>query len=335
LSTAIFGHARRAALMGLIGSISLVMAATAGVAAAQEGDTSSTSMEITRPEVTQTEGQTWMEPAELVPAQESTTSTSDEEPPAEPQRPLVSVLADCYDGFKSLAVWVEGADGVTYEVTLAPAAGGAGVTETSSDQDGSQLALFVAPPPDAYVITVVGTDGSEGGSEVTVEACSTLEPGDPVLTVEVKCVNDYGTVFIRVSNPDTGEVRTFSVDIDGLPLWDGLRLDGGFFVDIVEQDFEDGTYTIALLEDGQEVASEEITVACAPVPTTTPEPTTTTPAPTTTTPAPQGGTPPSDGLASTGAAVGGLAVLGLVALAMGSALVLVGRRRRTADTTPE
>lgn len=314
------GHVRRAAFVGLI---SFAMVATAGLAAAQE-DTSSTSGTTSE----STESQSTESQAPEVAEQDTTEETT---PAPAPERPLVSVVADCYDGFKSLVVRIQGADGVTYEVTLAPAGGGAGVTETSHEQDGKQVALFDGPRPGSYVVTVVGADGSEGGSEVTVEKCSSLKPGDPVLTVSVKCVNDLGTMFIRVANPGNGEVRTFAVDIDDVELLDGLRLSGGFFVDIVEQDFEDGTYTVAVLdEEGETVASQEVTVACAPVPPTTT--TTTAPPATTTTPPAQGGTAPSGGLASTGAAVGGLAVLGLVVLALGAGLVLIGRRRRT---TPE
>jgi hypothetical protein len=326
------GHVRRAAFAGLI---SVVMLATAGVASAQEeastDSSATTSTQSSVPEL----------PAEQapVPAVEESTSTSPDptsetatEAPAPPARPLVSVLADCYDGFKSLGVWVDGADGVTYEVTLAPEGGsGDAVTRTTeAGDDGLQRVFFDGPRPGTYVVTVVGADGSEGGSEVTVEKCSTLEPDAPMLSADVRCVDDQGTVVIRVANPGTGEVRTFSVDVDGLTLWDGLRLSGGFFVDIVEQAFEDGTYTIALYDvDDREhpVASDEIVVACAPV-----VPSTTAPA-TTTTPAPQGGSAPSGGLATTGAAVGGLAVLGIVVLGLGVGLVLVGRRRR--DVTPE
>ncbi len=321
-------HVRRAAFVGLI---SFAMVATAGLAAAQEDGSAANSSVAGSTESPSTDAPA---PEEKAPAEvaETTEESPGEEPTEEPQRPLVSVLADCYDGFKSLAVWIDGAEGVTYEVTLTPDDGSAALTESSTKVDDSQRAIFVAPPPAGYTVTVVGSDGSEGGSEVTVERCSSLEPGDPKLTVDVKCVNDLGTVFIRVANPGSGEVSSFSLDIDDLTLYDNLQLAGGFFVDIVEQDFEDGTYKVRLFDAQEnEVASEEFTVACAPVV----EPTTTTPAPvTTTTPAPQGGSTPSGGgLASTGAAVGGLAVLGLVALAMGGALVLVGRRRNT--TTPE
>ncbi|HEY0640349.1 MAG TPA: hypothetical protein VGD67_22190 [Pseudonocardiaceae bacterium] len=257
----------------------------------------------------------------------TTTTTPDDEPSGE--RPLVSVVADCHNGYKSLGVWVDGPEGVTYDVTLQREGDDApfGVQGTE-ESGGLQLALFVNPPVGEYTVTVVGSDGSTGGSVAAVESCSTLEPGAEQLTVRVECIDGSGTVFIRVANPGTGDVRTFALDIDDVEVWDGLRLSGGYFVDIVEQAFADGTYTVVLRQGEKEIDSAEFTVACAP-PTT--EPTTTQPV-TTTTPAPQGGgTPPSGGLASTGAAVGGIAVLGLVALAIGAALVLIGRRR-TAGT---
>ena len=71
--------------------------------------------------------------------------------------------------------------------------------------------------------------------------------------------------------------------------------------------------------------SETVKVACAPAPTTSPTSSSAAPVPQPRPAANEGG------LASTGAAVGGMALLAVLALGLGGGLVIAARRRRTAQ----
>src|SRR5207248_1111172 len=127
-----------------------------------------------------------------------------------------------------------------------------------------------------------------------------------------------GLVTVRLFNPDL-KARTLTFSVPELDFSEDVPFEDGVFATRIvdEQETPDGTYTMRVTVDG-ETHSQTVKVACAPV--TTPPSSETTTTTTTTEAAPQGGVAPSSGsgggLANTGAEVGGLAVLGLLALGL-------------------
>jgi hypothetical protein len=253
---------------------------------------------------------------------------------AEKSAPLspfdVSVLTDCWpDGFGEVTVFLRIPEnsGVKYSVSLP----GHDTEVASYNPDvGSYVVGFTDVAAGIHSVTVTGTDGTHITADANLENCRpTDQRPDDQLKVSVTCRDGLGVVTIQVYNPDTqkASLLTITVDDAALPPYE----DFVFFPDVVAKITElgeDGTYEIKLLDGGTLVDSETITIACAPTATTP-----------STAPPPQGGTlpsdGPSDGLPTTGAAVRGVAVLGVVALLLGAALVLVGQRRRATAATAE
>lgn len=177
-----------------------------------------------------------------------------------------------------------------------------------------------------YHVSVTGTDGTNFESKpdkpAFVDRCEEVQVPDDPLQVVVRCENGEGFLIIRVFNLDQEESKTFTVSIDDIEFEEPIvvEVEPKLYVrvDIVDP-VADGTYTVRVTGDGVD-HSENVTVACAPKPTTT-------------TPAPQPRPAPSDedGLASTGAAVGGMALLGVVALGLGGGLIVASRRRKNAQ----
>jgi hypothetical protein len=215
---------------------------------------------------------------------------------------------------------------------------------------GGYVAVFRGVAHGVYSVLVTGTDGTSLISEADLEGCSDEVPPADKLDVWVKCVDGgTGQITIQVYNPSTKRSRhvTIQVNDQDLPPYEDVPLSPESVARITEM-ASDGTYKITLLKRGKEIDSKTVTVACTSTTETsstttessttessTTESSTTTESSsteTTTTPPAQGGTVPSGGggLATTGAAVGGLAVLGALAVLLGAALVLTGRRRRKA-----
>lgn len=178
-----------------------------------------------------------------------------------------------------------------------------------------------------FTVRVKSGPGQDVLNGVEVDRCKEIGPIDDPLQVFVRCQDGKGLVTIRVFNLE-GDSRTFTVSIDDLKLPGEIELGKDEFAVVVDEaTAEDGTYVVRVEAEGID-HKETVKVACAPV-TTPPAPTTTTP------PAPQGGVAAntgSGGLASTGAAVGGLALLGLLAFGLGGGLLIASRRRRTRRT---
>jgi hypothetical protein len=170
--------------------------------------------------------------------------------------------------------------------------------------------------------------------EFGVDRCNEIGPIDDPLQVFVRCQNGEGLVTIRVFNTE-GDSRTFTVSVDDLELPGEVDLGQGEFAVVVDElPTPDGTFVVRVKAEGID-HPETVNVACAPPTTTPPTETTTTTTTTTTTPVPQAAAAPASGggaLASTGAAVGGIAVLGLIAFGLGALLLIAGRRRRVERT---
>jgi LPXTG-motif cell wall-anchored protein len=339
---------RRIALAGVAGAVSLALVGPVGIASAQEAPASSSATETTVATTTVTETQpppsdtatSSPEASEASASSETSTSsdtstaaTKSAEQAAPNLTPFdVSVLTDCYaDGFGVVTVYLRIPEnkGVTYTVSLRDY----GSQEFIPDA-GLYKAEFGDVGPGIHPLTVTGTDGSSVDIEANLEGCRQDQPRPKEqLDVSVKCAGDVGIVTIQVYNPDTKDTRYLTIKIDDfgtLPPYEEFP----FFHDVIAKIVEiapNGTYEIKLFEGSDLLGAKTITVACAapgPTPTSAPPQGGVPPAQGGT--APQGATPPAGGLPTTGAAVRGVALLGVTALLLGGALVFIARRRRSA-----
>ncbi|SES43761.1 LPXTG-motif cell wall anchor domain-containing protein [Actinokineospora terrae] len=204
-----------------------------------------------------------------------------------------------------------------------------------------------------YKVIVKGSDGTETVTGVSVDFCEDVKVDTDGLQISSRCVDEQSVVTFRyyAVGPYPAE-RKFT--IDGKPGFEeNVRFDGDGVYQWTRHVgvFADGGYTAHLTGSGL-TTTETFKVDCERDETTTPTtqpstPDTTTTAPptsstgttptggsTTTSPAPQGGTAPNaDGgsgdLPVTGAAVGGMVLLGLAALGGGAFLLIAQRRKRS------
>jgi hypothetical protein len=171
-----------------------------------------------------------------------------------------------------------------------------------------------------HPVQVKGSDESIAAAVLIVDDCADVKLDPDGLQVSVRCADGESVVTFRFfPRGEFPETHQFSVD--GSDKYNREVFFGGegpYLFNRYVGEFADGAYTARLVGDGLNTV-EQFTVDCDGVPNTPPA----TPAPT-----PQGRS--ASGLASTGATVGGLVMLGLLALGLGGALVLSGRRRRVA-----
>ncbi|GLZ40497.1 hypothetical protein [Actinokineospora sp. NBRC 105648] len=218
------------------------------------------------------------------------------------------------------------------------------VTVAGAGHGSADLGAF---PAGDYPVTVKGSDGTEVETGGAVDHCADVVVDRDGLQVSVRCVDGDSVVTARfyAVGPYPAE-RKFSVD--GNPRFnETVRFDGAGVYQWTRSTglFDDGVYTAHLVGSGLKTV-EKFTVDCKKAPTTTPASTTpSTPSnPDTTTTSPgtvpatsssalpvaQGSAGPSvdGGLPVTGAAIGGMVVLGAAALGLGGFLLVVARRRR-------
>ncbi|MFC7613144.1 hypothetical protein ACFQV2_05435 [Actinokineospora soli] len=122
---------------------------------------------------------------------------------------------------------------------------------------------FAPVPVGDYVVEVKGAEQASDGAPVRVKACSDLTPTKYSLSVEVECRGGWGVATFVVSNPDTDEVRTYSLSIT-TPEDYLVELGPGMFLRITENLFDDGTHQAVLSGDAlAEPIVEVFTVKCA------------------------------------------------------------------------
>jgi hypothetical protein len=161
----------------------------------------------------------------------------------------------------------------------------------------------------------------------------------PDVTAEGSCADDAGVVVVTLTNPNDVEVTwvvelsaagttvysrsvTVGPDASATGSFTGVR-PGAFDVLVRYDGRIANTTTVSVGRCGEDPGSGG--------PTTTSTTATSTTTATTTTPAPRPRSAAQDGgLADTGAAVGGLTAVAVLALAAGGGLLLVSRRRRAA-----
>lgn len=288
-----------------------------GVASAQDDPATTTTTEVT----TTTTGETSSSETS------SSVTTSPEDSFVEiPIRlaATVTTATGCAEGKGSVEVTIQNPNSV--EVTYVVHLGDNLSQDLAVPGRGTATATFedVAAGDHAVRITYKDSGANAGQSSASVDRCSEItEPVDDPLQVFVRCEDGVGLVTIRVFNTE-GESRTYTVSVDDLTLPGEIELGADEYAVVVDEaPAPDGRFTVRVAAEGID-RSETADVACAPAPST---PATTTG---TTTPAPQPRPAPAadgGGLASTGAAVGGIAVLALLALALGGGLVIAARRR--------
>jgi hypothetical protein len=238
----------------------------------------------------------------------------------------VSVGSACEggDGFVDVTVTNPNDTSITYGVSLSKA--GAAVDKSITvAAGGTQTASFEKVAAGDYDIFVRMGTQNVVVSATSVDRCGEItEPVDDPLQVFVRCENGEGLVTIRVFNTE-GEAKTFTVSVDDLELPGDIELGADEYTVVVDEAVApDGSYAVRVVAEGID-HSETVKVACAPAPTTSPTSTSAAPVPQPRPAANEGG------LASTGAAVGGMALLAVLALGLGGGLVIAARRRRTAQ----
>lgn len=339
------GRLHRIALAGLVG---VALLGTAGVAVAQESEPPS-SAEVTTTAPTESASQPAEQPAQQSSDPAEQPASGESAPPAEqpaqqapeqdkktvePLKPEVVVETGCYEpdqgnnaaGFVDVKVTNPNDTTVTYKVIL----------KTSPERDkelvlpagANKTASFGTVPGGQFDIVVTGSNGTSASSEARLDRCDEITtPVNDELQVFVRCVDGHGVMTIYLFN--LGEVtKTLTVSIDDLELGEPVELEGGtYLVYLDEAPTPDGQYVVRVKGKGVDT-QETVTVACEPPPSTPSTTVPSTPPLTTVPPAPQGSAAPPGGLAFTGAAVGGVAALGVIVLALGATLVLIGRRRR-------
>lgn len=262
-------------------------------------------------------------PAENPPAEDPPA----QDPPAEDPKPVPAKLnvgsgCDKGTGFVEANVTNPNDTEGEFTVSLLPASGSPLQTKTVKIAAGESATVDfgdVAGGEFTVRAKLAGTD-LVSDETITVDRCKEVGPVDDPLQVFVRCQDGEGVVTIRVFNTK-GDSRTFTVSIDDLELPGEIELGKGEYAVVVDEvPAPDGTFVVKVKAEGIDHA-ETVTVACAPA--TTP--------PTTTPPAPQPRPAPATGgggLASTGAAVGGIVLLGLLAFGLGAGLLIMSRRRR-------
>lgn len=169
----------------------------------------------------------------------------------------------------------------------------------------------------AYTAELVG----EGVDTITKRFTVKCAAGNaPKLEVTPTCTGTTGQVAVGVHNPNRGVVNYTVVLRD---MTKKVSVAGGESGSVSFPGVPNGDHPLRVIGSDQTEAASVAKVNCGGQTTTT---TPTSPTTTTTTPAPQGRT--GGGLANTGASVGGLIGLGGLVLALGCALLIVGRRRR-------
>jgi hypothetical protein len=138
------------------------------------------------------------------------------------------------------------------------------------------------------------------------------------LDVTAACAGTTGTAAVNVLNPNRVSVN-YEVSLKGVTK--KLTLNGGEKGTVAFDGIATGEHAVVVKGGDQTQARGSAKLDCGATTTTR----TTTTETTTTTPVPQGRS--DTGLANTGAAVGGLVGLVALALAVGGALVMIGRRR--------
>jgi hypothetical protein len=148
----------------------------------------------------------------------------------------------------------------------------------------------------------------------------------PRLQVTVACVDNRGKVDVEVRNPNRTPVD-YTVAIKDLT--EPVRVSGGERGTVTVADLPDGDHPVRVTGSDQTEAVSVAAIDCDQTTMTTTTTATTTRTPettTTTTPAPQGR--PGGDLARTGSAVGQMIGVGALAMLLGGALLVIGRRRR-------
>lgn len=313
----------------LAGVLSAGMAGFTGVALAQDdpaespvsetvSETSTTEPETTTPTTTPTTTSS----EDFVPVGTSPEGSFVEIPSV--MGPSVITASVCDGGAGSVEVTLTNPNDV--ELALVVALGDAQTREVTVAAGGTETVVFDDVAPGDHEVLVRMGEAVVGQSAASVDRCGEItEPVDDPLQVFVRCEDGAGLVTIRVFNLE-GESRTYTLSVDDLELPGEIELGVDEYAIVVDEaEAPDGTFTVRVVAEGID-HSETAEVACAPAPST---PVTTT---TTTTPVAQPRPAPaanSGDLASTGAAVGGIATLALLALGLGGGLVIMSRRRRT------
>lgn len=294
-----------------------------GTASAQEDPTDTPTTESSAPADTSTSSSTSV--TEPAPPPKDDDGDFEEIPLHFP--PSVSTGSACEGGIGFVDVVVTNPNDteITYAVNLSK--DGASVRDGSVKVAAGDTRSVTFEKVTAGEFEVRVNDGPNivVSSAASVDRCGEIvEPVDDPLQVFVACENGEGLVTIRVFNTE-GESRTYTVAIDDLELPGAIELGANEYTVVVDQAIaSDGTYAVRVVAEGID-HTETVKVACAPAPPTSTPPTTSK------TPVPQARAN-QGGLPNTGAAVGGMALLAGVALALGGGLVIAARRRRTAES---
>jgi hypothetical protein len=244
--------------------------------------------------------------------------------------PSVSTGSACEGGVGFMDVVITNPNDIGYLFRISLNERGSGVsfgyqTVTIAAGD-TQTVTYQKMAAGVYDVSIRIGAGIVAMSSATVDRCGEItEPVDDPLQVFVRCENGEGLVTIRVFNTE-GEARTFTVSVDDLELPGDIELGSGEYTVVVDEAAApDGSYAVRVVAEGID-HSETVKVACAPAPTTAPTSSSAAPVPQPRPAADEGG------LASTGAAVGGMALLAGLALVLGGGLVIGARRRRTTQS---
>ncbi|MGH3859935.1 MAG: LPXTG cell wall anchor domain-containing protein [Actinokineospora sp.] len=199
-------------------------------------------------------------------AQEQPTTPVVEEP-TEVERPSVLLLAvaSCADGVGAVDVRVRDDRDKPYSIALTHADGApfgkAKDTELTKHDD--HLTTFLNVPPGQYTVRPSeGTQPSES-VDVVVKPCGEVEPGGENLAVEVECKAGWGIVTFTVTNPTSGEAKSYFLKTGDLSTQFLIELGEGQFLRIAENGYEDGKFSVTLTGDSIKPITKDFTVACA------------------------------------------------------------------------
>lgn len=203
-------------------------------------------------------------------AQEQPTPPVAEEP-TEVEAPeiLMVAAAYCADGVGMVDVQVRGLSGREdpYSLELLRADGAADPLKQDTkyhEPEDDHRAKFENVPAGAYNLRSTEGNRPSDSIDVVVANCKDLKPEGEQLSVEVECKAGWGIVTFTVTNPTSGEAKTFFLQSKGLDFeYETIPVGEGKFLRISDNGYDDGKFSVTLTGDSIKPITKDFTVACA------------------------------------------------------------------------
>lgn len=199
-------------------------------------------------------------------AQEQPTTPVVEEP-TEVERPEVLLLAvaSCADGVGAVDVRVRDDRDKPYSITLTHADGArfGDPQDTVLTEHDDHLTTFRNVPPGQYTVRPAEGTQPSNGVDVVVKPCKDIEPDGEQLSVEVECKAGWGIVTFTVTNPTSGEAKSYFLETGDLSTAFEIELGEGEFLRISDNGYDDGKFSVTLTGDSIKPITKDFTVACA------------------------------------------------------------------------